>query len=60
MTIRILSFLGFLSSTNALTPFLFRPFYSILNRRILKGADATLILMLVVKALGNEETVGYN
>lgn len=59
MTIIILSPLGFLYS-NALTPFLFQAFCSIRNRRILKGADAALILMLVVKALGNEETVGYN
>lgn len=40
--------------------FLFQAFCSILNRRILKGADSALILVLVVKALGIEETVGYN
>lgn len=40
--------------------FLFQAFCSILNRGILKGADSALILMLVVKALGIEETVGYN
>ena len=40
--------------------FLFQTFCSILNRRILKGADSALILVLVVKALGIEETVGYN
>lgn len=40
--------------------FLFQAFCSILNRRILKGADSALIPVLVVKALGIEETVGYN
>lgn len=59
MTIVILATLSFLYS-NALTPFLFQAFCSILNRRILKGADSALILVLVVKALGIEETVGYN
>lgn len=35
-------------------------FCSIPNRRILEGVDSALILVLVVKALGIEETVGYN
>lgn len=40
--------------------FLSQAFCSILNRRILQGVDSALILVLVVKALGIEETVGYN
>lgn len=40
--------------------FLSQAVCSILNRRLLQGVDSALILVLVVKALGIEETVGYN
>lgn len=62
MTTVTLSLLATLKFPLLQCPYTFpsRAFCSILNRRILQGADSALILVLVVKALGIEETVGYN